>query len=83
MWILMSPKQNWTTYRRVNEISLSDGANLSQSKLRKIYCISYGACELETCSDLCFEAKQNNSVCSWVSSNNLEEKSFAADMKYD
>jgi len=27
-------------------ISPSDGANLSQSKLRKMYCISYGACEL-------------------------------------
>jgi len=43
-------------------ISPSDGANLSQSKLHKMYCISYGAFELETCSDLCFEAKQIHSV---------------------
>ena len=30
------------------------GANLSQPKLNEMHCISYGVCEQETRSDLCF-----------------------------
>ena len=31
---------------------------MSQSKLSEIHCFSYGVCEHETHSDLCFEVKQ-------------------------
>ena len=51
-----------TKLRRVNEISLSNRANVSQPKLNKMQCISFGACEHETRSDLCFEAKQIQSA---------------------
>ena len=51
IWILMSQDPY--------EISLSNRANLNQSKLSKMYCVSsYGACEQETRSGVCFEAKQ-------------------------
>ena len=32
--------------------------NLSKLKLCEVHCISYGACEPETRTELCFEAKQ-------------------------
>ena len=41
----------------VCEISLSNGTNLSQSELSEMLCISYGMCEHEMHTDLCFEAK--------------------------
>ena len=39
-------------------ISLSNGANMSQSELSEMHCISYGAYEHETRTDLCFKAKK-------------------------
>ena len=41
-----------------NEISLSNRANLNQSNLSKMHCISYGTREHKTLSGLCFEVKQ-------------------------
>ena len=50
----MSQEQNWVTLRRAKEILLNNGAHLSQPKLNEMHCISYGVCEQETRSDLCF-----------------------------
>ena len=36
------------------EISHSNRANLSQSELREMFCIIYGACKLEKHTYLCF-----------------------------
>ena len=53
----LSQEQNWITLNSEGN-SISNGANLSQPKLSKMHCISYGACEHETRSDLCFEVKE-------------------------
>ena len=39
-------------------ISLRNALILSQSELSEMHYISYGACEHETRTDLCFEAKK-------------------------
>ena len=41
------------------KIPLRNGANLSQSALNEMHYSSYGMCEYETSTDLCFEAKPN------------------------
>ena len=50
IWIIMS--------QEANESSLSNRANLNQSKLSKMHFVSYSVCELVTHSGLCFEVKQ-------------------------
>ena len=64
-----------------NEISLSNRANLNQSKLSKMHCISYGAREHKTRSGLCFEVKQIQFTVDfhYIS----EGRIFAADSKYE
>lgn len=55
------------------EVSPGNGVNLSQSKLSEKHWISYGTCEHETHSDLCFGVKQS-SVLTGVSSHSVMEK---------
>ena len=70
------PRTKLNNLETSNQISHSNRANLSQSKLRNMHYISFGACEHEIRSDLCFEAKQIQSAPKF-------HHIIAADTKYE
>ena len=54
----MNIKEPRIKLNNLERISLTNSANLSQSKFSEIHYISYAVCAVETHSDICFELIQ-------------------------